>query len=51
MGAPMKLARNAQAAAGTAHLEATIKALEAIEFEEQRGSTRIVREGDRRRPG
>jgi aldehyde dehydrogenase (NAD+) len=45
MGAPMAMARHSQAAAGQAHLAATIKALEAFEFEQQRGSTRIVREG------
>jgi aldehyde dehydrogenase (NAD+) len=45
MGAPMGLARHAQAAAGQAHLESTIAALETFEFETQRGSTRIVREG------
>ncbi len=45
MGAPIAMARHSQAAAGKAHLESTLKALEAMEFEEQRGSTRIVREG------
>jgi aldehyde dehydrogenase (NAD+) len=45
MGAPLSLARGAQAAAGKAHLGYTIKALEAMEFEEQRGVTRIMREG------
>jgi aldehyde dehydrogenase (NAD+) len=45
MGAPMELARNSQAAAGKGHLESTLKALEQMEFEEQRGSTRVVREG------
>src|SRR5262249_7533247 len=45
MGAPMGLARNSQAAAGKAHLESTIKALEAMEFEQQRGGTRVVLEG------
>jgi aldehyde dehydrogenase (NAD+) len=44
MGAPMKLARNSQVAAGRGHLEATIKALEKFEFEEPRNGTRIVRE-------
>jgi aldehyde dehydrogenase (NAD+) len=44
MGAPMAMARNSQAAAGKIHLESTIKALEAFEFEQQRGGTRIVRE-------
>jgi aldehyde dehydrogenase (NAD+) len=44
MGAPMELARNAQAAAGKGHLESTLKALEEMAFEGQRGSTRVVRE-------
>ncbi|MGH6683073.1 MAG: aldehyde dehydrogenase family protein, partial [Pseudolabrys sp.] len=44
MGAPVKFAREAQAWAGQVHLEATIKALEEIDFSYQRGSTRIVRE-------
>jgi len=45
MGAPIAMARHSQAAAGKAHLESTLKALEAMEFEEQRGISRIVREG------
>ena len=45
MGAPMSWARDAQAWAGRAHLEATITALESFEFEHQRGGTRIVQEG------
>ncbi|MGH6882759.1 aldehyde dehydrogenase family protein [Hypericibacter sp.] len=45
MGAPMDWALNAQAAAGEIHLKSTIKALEAFEFEEQRGNTRVMREG------
>jgi aldehyde dehydrogenase (NAD+) len=44
MGAPLKLAREAQAWAGRVHLEATIKALQDMEFSFQRGTTRIVRE-------
>jgi aldehyde dehydrogenase (NAD+) len=44
MGAPISLAKQAQAAAGLAHLSATLKALEELDFEEQRGVTRIVRE-------
>jgi aldehyde dehydrogenase (NAD+) len=44
MGAPLQLARDAQAWAGRVHLEATIKALEDLEFSYQRGNTRIVRE-------
>jgi aldehyde dehydrogenase (NAD+) len=45
MGAPVKWAREAQTWAGQVHMEATIKALEEFVFEEQRGTTRIVREG------
>jgi aldehyde dehydrogenase (NAD+) len=45
MGAPISMARDSQAAAGLAHLESTLKALEAFEFEEGRGTTRVVREG------
>jgi aldehyde dehydrogenase (NAD+) len=45
MGAPMGLALNSQAAAGLAHLQSTLKALESFHFEEQRGATRVVREG------
>lgn len=45
MGAPMSLATDSQAWIGRAHLEATIKSLETFEFEEQRGPTRIVKEG------
>jgi aldehyde dehydrogenase (NAD+) len=45
MGAPVKLARESHAQTGIAHLKSTIKALEAMEFEEQRGTTRVVREG------
>jgi aldehyde dehydrogenase (NAD+) len=45
MGAPMAWARDAQVWAGRVHLEATIKALEAFEFEHQRGGSRIVKEG------
>jgi aldehyde dehydrogenase (NAD+) len=44
MGAPLSFARSAQVWAGRVHLEATIKALEGYEFEEQRGSTRVVKE-------
>jgi aldehyde dehydrogenase (NAD+) len=44
MGAPLKFAREAQAWAGQVHLEATIKALEELEFAFQRGSTRVVHE-------
>ena len=45
MGAPLIMAKDSQAYCGTAHFEAAIAALEAFEFEEQRGKTRIVREG------
>src|SRR5262245_10892150 len=44
MGAPLGMARNSQVAAGKAHLASTLKALEQMEFEEQRGITRVVRE-------
>lgn len=44
MGAPMTLARDSQAWIGKAHIEATLKSLEKMEFEEARGKTRIVRE-------
>jgi aldehyde dehydrogenase (NAD+) len=44
MGAPINLARTAQAGSGKGHLDSTIKALEGMELEEQRGMTRIVRE-------
>ena len=45
MGAPMAWARDAQTWAGRVHMEATIAALEAYEFEDQRGATRIIKEG------
>ena len=44
MGAPITFARNAQAVRGPAHLNALIEVLERFEFEEQRGSTRVVLE-------
>ncbi|MGL3607184.1 aldehyde dehydrogenase family protein [Rhizobium sp. G187] len=44
MGAPLHFARDSQAAAGRAHLEATIAAMEQFSFSELRGSTMIVRE-------
>ncbi|KAF2423702.1 aldehyde dehydrogenase [Tothia fuscella] len=44
MGAPIGLARSAQAGAGMGHLAATLKSLEEMEFEQQRGSSRIIRE-------
>ncbi|MDE2220430.1 MAG: aldehyde dehydrogenase family protein [Gammaproteobacteria bacterium] len=45
MGAPLSFARDAQVWAGRAHLEAAIAALQHFEFEQQRGNTRIIREG------
>jgi aldehyde dehydrogenase (NAD+) len=44
MGAPITWAREAQAWAGRAHMEATIKALEDYEFSEKRGATMVVKE-------
>jgi aldehyde dehydrogenase (NAD+) len=44
MGAPISLARSAQAAIGIGHLNAAIEVLERFPFEEQRGRTRIVYE-------
>ncbi len=44
MGAPIGFAREAQAWAGRAHMEAAIKALESYVFEEQQGTTRILKE-------
>lgn len=44
MGAPMKLALNAQAGSGPQHFGATLAALRDFEFEEQIGATRIRRE-------
>ena len=44
LGAPGWLARDAQAAAGAAHLGAGIAALETFPFEEERRTTRLVRE-------
>ncbi len=45
MGAPLSFARDAQVAAGLAHLKSTLEGLEQFPFTEQRGTTRIVREG------
>ena len=45
MGAPITAARDAQAWAGQIHLETTITAARAFHWEEQRGTTRIIREG------
>ncbi|TIX74991.1 MAG: aldehyde dehydrogenase family protein, partial [Mesorhizobium sp.] len=44
MGAPLTWAREAQAWAGRAHMESTIKALEDYEFSEKRGGTIVVKE-------
>ncbi|CAD7041926.1 aldehyde dehydrogenase family protein [Pseudorhizobium endolithicum] len=44
MGAPITFARDSQAAAGKAHLVATIEALEDFVFTERRGTTMVVRE-------
>src|SRR5882724_4959984 len=41
MGAPITWAREAQAWAGRAHMEATIRALEGYEFSEKRGGTMV----------
>ncbi|MBB4101994.1 aldehyde dehydrogenase family protein [Allorhizobium borbori] len=44
MGAPLAFAKSSQAGSGYAHIKATIEALEAFEFTEQRGKTMVVRE-------
>ncbi len=44
MGAPIKLAQQAQAATGLGHLMETMKILKSYQFEEVRGQTAIVRE-------
>ena len=44
MGAPLKFALNSQAATGTAHLQRMIEVLDSYRFEEQEGTTLIVRE-------
>jgi aldehyde dehydrogenase (NAD+) len=44
MGAPMWLSKAAQAATGLGHLNETVKILQKYEFEEQRGTTTIVKE-------
>jgi aldehyde dehydrogenase (NAD+) len=44
MGAPAWLAKAAQAPAGLAHFAQTLQVLQRYEFDEQRGTTRIVRE-------
>ena len=43
-GSPITWAREAQAWAGRAHMESTIKALEDYEFSERRGATMVVKE-------
>ncbi len=45
MGAPITWAHDAQVWAGRVHLESTIKAAKEFHWEEQRGGTRILREG------
>jgi len=44
MGAPLWLAKAAQAATGLGHLTQTLQILQAYEFEEARGTSRIVKE-------
>ncbi len=44
MGAPWGLARHAQAASGTQHIGAALKALKDYEFEEKIGTTIVVKE-------
>ncbi|MGE0724751.1 MAG: aldehyde dehydrogenase family protein, partial [Alphaproteobacteria bacterium] len=44
MGAPIKLARERQAATGTGHLKRMIQVLEEYKFEELQGTTMIARE-------
>jgi aldehyde dehydrogenase (NAD+) len=44
MGAPWKLARNAQAASGPQHIKAAIEVLKTYEFEKTLGTTRVLRE-------
>jgi aldehyde dehydrogenase (NAD+) len=44
MGAPMSLARSAQAPSGSGTLSAMIEVLRSFEFEEMRGRTRVVQE-------
>ncbi|WP_373356438.1 aldehyde dehydrogenase family protein [Pseudoroseicyclus sp. CXY001] len=45
MGAPISFARESQAGAGLAHLNATLEGAERFAWEEKRGTTTIVREG------
>ena len=44
MGAPWKLAKNAQAASGPQHIKAALQALKDYPFEERIGTTLVVRE-------
>ncbi len=44
MGAPWKLAKYAQAASGPQHIQASIDALKNLAFEEQHGTTQIMKE-------
>lgn len=44
MGAPWKLAKNAQAASGPQHLKAALDVLREYPFEEQLGTTRVLKE-------
>ncbi len=44
MGAPWKLARNAQAASGPQHIKAAIEVLKTYDFEETIGTTRVLKE-------
>jgi len=44
MGAPLGMAKAAQAGMGLAHLSTTLQILQSYEFEEKRGTTLIVRE-------
>ncbi len=44
MGAPIGFAREAQTAVGSAHMEATIEALQAYDFSHKRGTTMVVKE-------
>ena len=44
MGAPWALAKGAQAASGSQHIKAALKALQTFEFEERHGTTCIVKE-------
>jgi aldehyde dehydrogenase (NAD+) len=44
MGAPAVLAQKAQAAMGVGHLQAALAVLKEYKFDEQRGTTRIVKE-------